>query len=112
MTPVGKSDHCVVFSEYATPIRRCQPKPREILQFSKVNWTKLNEDISKLHNKILQQKDSHSTEELCYDFISSLSLTPSEKQLVQANLPWMTNDLWRKINKLDKKAKCKKIRQK
>ena len=45
------------------------------------------------------------------DFKTSLSETLSEnipeKQLKQATLPWITNVLWRKINKLNKKmTKC------
>ena len=97
MPPIGESDHDIVFSECVTSLRRFQPKPRKIQQFSKANWDKINEDISKLHNKIRQEKDFYSTEDLWNDFKTSLSQTLSEnipeKQLKQATLPWITEDL-------------------
>ena len=105
MPPIGESDHNIVFSECVTSLRRCQPKPRKIQQFSKANWDKINEDISKLHNQILQEKESYSTEDLWNHFKTSLSQTLSEnipeKQLKQATLPWITKDLRRKIKKIE-----------
>ena len=40
MPPIGESDHDIVFSECVTSLRRGQPKPRKIQQFSKANGTR------------------------------------------------------------------------
>ena len=68
LPPIGESDHDIVLSECVTSLRRCQSTPRKIQQFSKASWDKINEGLSKLHNKILQEKDSCSIEDLLNDF--------------------------------------------
>ena len=65
------------------------------------NWTQRNKDLSHLHQRILHEKDSHTVEELWNDFKETLSKFPNEniqeKLLKHANLPWITNDLRKKI---------------
>ena len=63
--------------------------------------------------RILHEKNSHAVEELWNDFKETLSKSLNEnipeKLLKHANLPWITNDLRRNINELEKKMiKCKK----
>ena len=113
MPPIGESDHDIVYTECATSLRRCHAKPRKVLQFSKAKWDQINTDLTQLHDKILLEKDSNTVEQLWDEFKTCLSKTLSEnipeKILKQRNLPWITNDLRRKINKLKKKMlKCKK----
>ena len=75
--------------------------------FSKANWDQIDEDITQLHDKILHEKASSTAEQLWNDFKTSLSKTLSEnipeKVLKHGNLPWITKNLRRKINKLKKK---------
>ena len=112
MPPIGESDHDIVYTECATSLRRCQAKPRKVLQFSKAKWDQINIDLTQLHDKILLEKDSNTVEQLWDEFKPAFpkhSLkTYLNKILKQRNLPWITNDLRRKINRLKKKMlKCK-----
>ena len=102
----------MTLSECVTSLRRWHAKPRKVLQFSKANWVQINQDITQLHEKILHEKDSGTVEQLWNDFKTSLSKTLSEnipeKVQKHGNLPWITNDFRRYINKLKKKmVKCK-----
>ena len=78
MPPIGVSDHDIVFTECVTSLRMYHAKPRNVLQFSKANWDQINEDITRLHEKILHEKDSSTVEQLWNDFKTSLSKTLSE----------------------------------
>ena len=64
ITPIGESDHDIVYTECSTSLRRCHAKPREFLQFSKANWDQINTDLTQLRGKILLEKDSNTTEQL------------------------------------------------
>ena len=115
--PIGQADHDIVYTECSTSLRRCQAIPRKVLQFSKANWDQINSDLTQLYEKLILVKDSITTEQLWNEFKTCLTNTLSqnipEKNLKHKNLPWITNDLRRKINQLKKKMqKCKKSGQK
>jgi len=112
--PIGEADHDIILSVCNTSLRRCKPKPRLILKYSKANWNGINEDLIETHNQILKDQDHKNIDELWSIFKNNLQTSvskhiPSKLSKRNNKLPWISNDLRKKMNiykrKLSKRNK-------
>lgn len=93
------------FAEFATSLRRCPNKPRTDLKSPYVVM-RIRIKQTQPHDKNLLEQQSNAAEQLWDEFETCLSKTLPvniPKNLKQRNLPWIINNLRRKMNKLIKK---------
>ena len=107
--PIGEADHDIILCECRTSLRRCKPKPRPILKYSKANWNNINEDLIKTNSEI-SQKEQYCSDinELWNIFKENLQKSiskniPSKLSKAKNKFPWITNDLRKKMNRYKRK---------
>lgn len=111
--PLGEADHDIVSLECVLSLKRCQTTPRKIFKYKQANWTKIQQDIDKIHQEIIEKKKTTDINGLWQIFKNSLHQSISEnipqKMLRHnKNLPWITTSLKRQMKRYNKKyRKCK-----
>ena len=108
------ADHDIVYIEFITSLRRCQPKQRKIFKYSKANWENINKDLGNLEKEI-KDKYSDSDVNTIWNLLKNeihRSVTENIPQKIlkhRQNLPWITNEIKTKMSKYKKKYKKHKL---
>ncbi|XP_078597679.1 uncharacterized protein LOC144873858 [Branchiostoma floridae x Branchiostoma japonicum] len=104
----GLSDHNIPYCEINTSFRgKCQTQ-RQIPLYARADWDSLRAAAEDLSTELQVKKSSHSTDELWSTFKDKLlaaikKFIPHKTARPQNNLPWITPNIRRLINKRDRK---------
>ena len=115
--PIGEADHDILSLEITVSLRRCKHKPRQILKYSKANWDNIKQDLKTTYHKINQPQDSHDIDSIWNIFKDSLQMSISKniptKTIKYGNmLPWISDELRKKMNKYRRKLRKRQSKQK
>jgi len=115
--PIGEADHDILLLESTISLRRCKQKNRKVLKYSKANWDNIKQDIQKTHSTIQQMENTHDIDTIWNTFKNDLQTSINKniptKTIKHANkLPWVSDNLRKKMNNLRRKLSKNKTRQK
>ena len=105
VTP-GMSDHDAVISVIKLRPSIQKMKPRTIHIYSKANWEGMRHDMQKFQSSFLSTCEGKSTEQLWQEFTAEIdqivkTYVPSKTLRGRKNLPWVTQEIRRKMNHRD-----------
>ena len=105
VTP-GMSDHDAVISVIKLRPSIQKMKPRTIQIYSKADWEGMRHDMQKFQSSFLSTCEGKSTEQLWQEFTAEIDqivkkYVPSKTLRGRKNLPWVTQEIRRKMNHRD-----------
>ena len=115
--PVGEADHDILSLEITVSLRRCKTKPRQILKYSKANWDNIKQDLKTTYHNINQSQDSQDIDSIWNIFKDSLQMSiskniPTKTIKYDNKLPWISDELRKKMNKYRRKLRKRQSKQK
>jgi hypothetical protein len=111
--PIGEADHDIILTSCNTSLRRCKANPRKIFKYSKANWENIKQDLQTTYIELTQEHQNYDVDALWNHFKINLqkSMTkniPTKISKQKWNIPWITNDLRKKMNKFRRKLTKRK----
>ena len=108
--PIGEADHDILSLEITVSLRRCKHKPRQVLKYSKANWNNIKQDLKTTYHKINQSQDSQDIDSMWNLFKDSLQKSiskniPTKTIKYDNKLPWISDELRKKMNKYRRKLR-------
>ena len=115
--PIGEADHDILSLEITVSLRRCKHKPRQVLKYSKANWDNIKQDLKTIYHKINQSQDSQDIDSMWNLFKDSLQMSiskniPTKTTKYDNKLPWISDELRKKMNKYRRKLRKRQSKQK
>ena len=115
--PIGEADHDILSLEITVSLRRCKHKPRQVLKYSKANWDNIKQDLKTIYHKINQSQDSQDIDSMWNLFKDGLQMSiskniPSKTTKYDNKLPWISDELRKKMNKYRRKLRKRQSKQK